>query len=875
MEKKEDRVTPMMQQYIQTKAAYPDYLLFYRMGDFYELFFDDAVTASRVLDITLTKRGRHKGEDIPMCGVPFHAYEGYLARLVKAGYKVAICEQLESPEEAKKAGRTVKRDVVRLVTPGTLTEEILLSSRQYNYLLVAVNDGADIGMMWADMSTGDIFAEAVPVELFVGALARIDAAEIILPQFLADRPEFQKIIQEYEERLTILPNERFNEQNARERLQEVFGVQTMSVFGSFSKPEIVAGGVLLDYILLTQKGAMPTFKTPERLTRDTRMEIDPVTLKSLELLKSSSMERGGKSLLAVMDKTVTPAGSRLFSTYLRAPLTNVEAINARLDCVSFFFEDFDIRGKIRSLLTELPDMERAFFRLSVDRGGPRDLLALREGLKLVPQMKNALIRCLLPDSLALLKDELGVHDDLVDFLDRALLSEVPLLARDGGFIEQGYWPPLDELRDIRDRSRKVLADYQFKYVKQTGIQNLKITYNNMLGYFIEVPSKHAGPLLNDKELGFIHRQTMLNAVRFTTVELTELEEKMRGANEKILAMELDLFNKMRASVLEHKDSILTAAHAFAMFDVMSALAELAVQKGYCRPVVDNSLTFDITKGRHPVVEESLIRQHQTFAANDCNLSEEKGRLWLLTGPNMAGKSTFLRQNALIAIMAQMGSFVPAAKAHIGIVDKVFSRVGASDDLARGQSTFMVEMVETATILNCATEKSLVILDEIGRGTATFDGLSIAWAVVEYLHDRNKCRAIFATHYHELAALKDNLFGLSLHTMKTKEWNDEVVFLHTVADGAVDKSYGIHVAKLAGLPRVVIQRAEKILSSLENEKTKTRAVMEELPLFEQALAHEKEPKQSPVEKELVFLNPDSMTPREALDAIYKLKSLLPS
>lgn len=875
MEKKEDRVTPMMQQYTQTKAAYPDYLLFYRMGDFYELFFDDAYKASEALDIVLTKRGKHKGEDIPMCGVPVHSYEGYLARLVKAGYKVAICEQLEPPEEAKKAGRAVKRDVVRLVTPGTLTEDVLLSSRQYNYLLVAVNDGTDIGMMWADMSTGDIFAEAVPVELFMGALARIDAAEIILPQFLADRPEFKKMFQEYEDRLTVLPDTRFNEQNARDRLQEVFGVQTMSVFGSFSKPEIIAGGVLLDYILLTQQGTMPTFKTPERLTRDTRMEIDPVTLKSLELLKSTSMERGGKSLLAIMDKTVTPAGSRLFSTYLRAPLTNVEAINARLDCVSFFFEDFDVRGKVRALLAELPDLERAFFRLSVGRGGPRDLAALRDGLKLVPRMQNILLRCLLPDSLALLKDELGLHDNLVDFLDRALLEEVPLLARDGGFIEGGYWAPLDELRDIRDRSRKVLADYQYKYVKQTGIQNLKITFNNMLGYFIEVPSKHAGPLLADKELGFIHRQTMLNTVRFTTVELTELEQKMRGANEKILAMELDLFDKMRTAVLERKDPILKAAHAFAMFDVMSALAELAAQKGYCRPVVDDSLTFDILKGRHPVVEESLSRQHLIFAANDCNLSEQKGRLWLLTGPNMAGKSTFLRQNALIAIMAQMGSFVPASAAHIGVVDKVFSRVGASDDLARGQSTFMVEMVETATILNRATERSLVILDEIGRGTATFDGLSIAWAVVEYLHDRNKCRAIFATHYHELAALKENLAGLSLHTMKTKEWNDEVVFLHTVADGSIDKSYGIHVAKLAGLPRIVIQRAEKILSSLENEKAKTRTVMDELPLFDQALVRESEPKQSPVEKELVFMNPDSMTPREALDAIYKLKGLVKS
>lgn len=871
---KEQKVTPMMAQYLETKEKYPEYLLFYRMGDFYEMFFDDAVKASAALDIALTKRGKHLGEDIPMCGVPFHAYEPYLAKLVQKGFKVAICEQMEDPQEAKKRGSnaTVRRDVIRLVTAGTLTEDVLLDAKKNNYLLVAVVEGGAVGLAWADMSTGDFATQSVELASLANVLARLEPSEVVIASGQMDNTAFQKGLAEQKEKLSVLPDARFAYLNAKERLEKTFGVHTMDSFGAFTRAETIAAGVLIDYLVLTQKSDKTSLKPPVRQNESEHMEIDAATRRSLEIFYTLSGDRSSKSLFKVMDKTQTNAGGRLFVEYLAAPLTNAKEVNQRLNAVEFFVQTADVRDNVREHLKQLPDIDRALSRLSLGRGGPRDLLSIRNALEVIPFVFNAFVRAEVPESINHTLSQIADFSGLAQTLRHALKSDVPLLVRDGNFIETGYNAKLDELKELRDDSRKVLMDMQQRYIEQTGINTLKIAFNNILGYYIEVSAKNAQKLLDQPELGFIHRQTMLNNVRFTTVELAEIENKLKSAGNQMQALEEAIFAELVGEVLNRSSELLKASKALAWIDVFSALAELAVQKNYCRPIVDNSYVFDVEAGRHPVVEDALAKDHQTFAANDCYLDEQKGSLWLLTGPNMAGKSTFLRQNALIAIMAQMGSYVPAVRAHIGIVDKVFSRVGASDDLARGQSTFMVEMVETSSILNHATDKSLVILDEIGRGTATFDGLSIAWAVVEYLHDHNKCRTIFATHYHELTALDAKLEHLSLHQMMIKEWNGEVVFLHTVGDGAVDKSYGIHVAKLAGLPAVVVKRAEMILSKLEAQNTHTTTIVDDLPLFS-AVLEKQEATQSKVEQTLSGLDIDSLSARDALNMLYDLKNML--
>ena len=870
---KEQKITPMMAQYFAIKEKYMDSLLFYRMGDFYELFFEDAVKASGALDIALTKRGKHLGEDIPMCGVPFHAYESYLAKLVQKGYKVAICEQLESPEDARKRGykETVRRDVIRLVTPGTLTEDILLPAKRHNYLMVAVLEGANVGLAWADMSTGDFNTQSIEVSELENTLARLEPSEIIIASGDARKlnQTFEKALKAQEDKISTMPEARFAYLNAKERLERTYGVHTMDAFGSFTRAETIGAGVLLEYLNLTQKNDSVSLKIPLRQTNKELMEIDASTRRSLELFYSISGDRNSKSLYRVMDKTISNTGGRLFVEYLSSPQTNAQIINERLDGVQFFIEQSQKREKLRELLKNLPDIDRALSRLSLGRGGPRDLGAIRNAMLLVPSVINALLCSDRPAHIEKAINGFSDFSQVAQTLYEALEPDLPLLARDGGFISKSFHAGLAELIDMRDNSKNIIAQMQANYVEKTDINNLKITFNNVLGYFIEVSAKNAPKLLNNPELGFIHRQTLANVVRFTTVELSELETKIRTAGEKIQALEEEIFSDLLGQVMLRANDLLAASHSFAELDVSSALAELAIQNNYCKPIVDNSYTFDIQGGRHPVVEDALSKAHQTFSSNDCILNENTN-LWLLTGPNMAGKSTFLRQNALIAIMAQMGSFVPATKAHIGIVDKVFSRVGACDDLAKGQSTFMVEMVETAGILNHATNRSLVILDEIGRGTATFDGLSIAWAVVEYLHDHNQCRTIFATHYHELTALKEKLERLSLHQMMIKEWNSEVVFLHTVGEGAVDKSYGIHVGKLAGLPPVVVRRAEQILEKLEAQNTHTTTIVDNLPLFATVM-HEEEKKTSKAEEMLQNINPDTLTAKQALDLLYELKS----
>lgn len=872
-------LTPAMAQYMQIKNEHKDYLLFYRMGDFYELFYDDAIVASRVLDIALTK----KTKDVPMCGVPFHAYESYLAKLIRNGYKVAVCEQMEDPKEAKKRGykAVVRREVVRLVTPGTVTEDSLLDSRKNNYLLCVVQNGSVLGAGWIDLSTGEFYTQAqnVTADSIYGEIsslfAKLMPSEILVPDSMLENPQLFQLLGEYKEKLSVLPAARFNYANAQKKVQNFYGVQTLDAYGNFSKAEVVSAGVLLDYVETTQRGKMPRIETPVKLLNEAYMEIDGATGKNLELLDGNK----DGTLISVIDCTITGFGSRMLKSRLAMPLTDVKQINERLDAVEFFLNHHDARENLREVLKACPDIERALSRLSIGRGGPRDLLTIAQTLSLLSDVKNAVMIYRqnsvvdeVPAAVVNILKRVGNHSALADMLLSALNDDLPLLARDGGFIRSGYSPELDSIRLNKENGGQMVSKLQAKYVEESGIEQLKIKYNTLIGYFIEVPSRYAAELLENPK--YIHRQSILNAARFTTAELHDLDNNISNAQERALAMELKIYDELVKNILVSGKEIFSTAKALAELDVAAAMAELAAENNYCRPLVDESLCFEIEEGRHPVVEHSLKKHNEgNFVGNNCSLNVDTNRIWLLTGPNMAGKSTFLRQNAIIAIMAQTGVYVPAKSVHIGVVDKVFSRVGASDDLARGRSTFMVEMVETASILNRAGERSFVILDEIGRGTATFDGLSIAWAVVEYLHEVNKCRCLFATHYHELASIAERLSCLTLHCMRIKDFNDKVVFLHEVISGTADRSYGIHVAKLAGLPLSVTKRAEQVLQKLEKSNQNKMVLNEDdLPLFSFA-AKEENRKLSQIEEKVASLNPDDMTAREALQIIYELQDLI--
>ena len=884
------RLTPMMEQYIEIKAANVDSLLFYRMGDFYELFFQDAVEASKALGITLTKRGKHLGDEIPMCGVPFHAADDYLQKLIAKGYRVAVCEQVEDPAEAKKRGSksVVKRDVVRLVTPGTLTEEKLLDPSEANFLMTLgrVKGEADnvLALAWIDISTGTFrVTESSPERMFADIM-RVDPRELIVAEPVFHDAELRPVFDLIGRSVIPQPAILFDSAAAQSRIQRYYDVATLDGFGQFSRSELSAISGAIAYIEKTQISERPPLMRPEREQEGSTLFIDPATRANLEMVRTLSGQRDG-SLLKAIDRTVTGGGSRLLAERLTAPLTSPQAIHARLDAVSYFLNEPVLSDALRLELKGVPDMPRALSRLAVGRGGPRDMGALQRGFEAARAICDVLRDKDLPAELKTALHALGnIPQTLRDHLDNALANELPLLKRDGGFVRANYHAELDEMRGLRDQSRRVIAGLQQNYIDETGIKTLKIKHNNVLGYFIEVTANNAGVMTDSDEAKarFIHRQTMANAMRFTTTELAELETKIANAADRALSIETAIFDELTAEIVHHADLIRAAAAALSVYDVSVALAVLADEQGYCRPIVDDSLAFNIVGGRHPVVEQALRRQAANpFVANDCNLSpqnnDKNGAIWLLTGPNMGGKSTFLRQNALIAMMAQMGSFVPAGSAHIGIVDRLFSRVGASDDLARGRSTFMVEMVETAAILNQAGERALVILDEIGRGTATFDGLSIAWAAVEYLHEKNRCRSLFATHFHEMTALSEKLKRLSNVTMRVKEWDNDVVFLHEVAQGAADRSYGVQVARLAGLPEAVVNRARDVLKQLEEGETSGKAnkLIDDLPLFSVVLKQETPKAQVQVnelQQALDAIRPDDLSPREALEALYRLKEI---
>ncbi|HEV2815790.1 MAG TPA: DNA mismatch repair protein MutS [Allosphingosinicella sp.] len=839
----------MMAQYLALKAEAEGSLLFYRMGDFFELFFDDAKAAAACLDIALTSRGEHEGAPIPMCGVPIHAAEAYLARLIRAGHRVAIAEQVESPAEAKKRGHkaVVNRAIVRVVTAGTLTEEALLDARSANWLVAVARVGERCGLAAADISTGRFELGSVAPGALDAELARLEPAELI------DR------------------GSGFDSLAAERRLKERFGVATLEGFGQFDRAALCAAGGLLAYLDEVARESLPFLRPPVARTSGDHMMIDAATRESLELTLSASGTRAG-SLLASVDRTVTGAGARLLAADLGAPLLDRGPIEARLDLVALFEGDAGGRDWLRRQLRALPDIGRALGRLAARRGSPRDLGQLRDGLDEARRLHDRLAATPEPPALlAALLPALTGHGFLVDLLSRALVPSPPIDTAQGGYIAEGYDEALDALRATGGEGRRAIAGLEARYRSQTGIATLKIRHNNVLGFHIEVPARNADRLMA-ADSGFTHRQTLAGVVRFNAPDLHEQALRVGQAGAHALAAEAAHFEELVEAALRQAEAIAAAADALARLDVAAALAERAVEGGWCRPRFDDAACFAVEAGRHPVVEEALRAGGSRFVANDCALSEDS-RLWLVTGPNMGGKSTFLRQNALIILLAQAGAYVPAASAKLGLVDRLFSRVGASDNLARGRSTFMVEMVETAAILSQASARSFVILDEVGRGTSTYDGLAIAWAVVEAIHDRSRCRCLFATHYHELTRLAERLDGLSLHHVRAREWKGELLLLHEVADGPADRSYGIAVAKLAGLPPPVLARAKSVLAKLEEGRAATGGIaagLDDLPLFAAVQPEEAAP--DPVHEALAGIEPDSLAPREALELLYALKRL---
>ena len=870
-------VTPMMAQYLEIKADHQNALLFYRMGDFYELFFDDAVQAAAALDIALTKRGKHLGQDIAMCGVPAHSAEGYLLTLIRKGFRVAVCEQMENPAEAKKRGSksVVKRDVVRLVTPGTLTEDSLLEARRHNFLAAFNQVRDDSALAWVDISTGELRAAPCPLVRLGAELARLAPSEVLVGETLD--PTLTEMISEAGAAITPLSRGSFDSTSGEKRISDLFDVASLDAFGTFSRAELGAIAGLVDYLDLTQKGKLPLLRPPIREDAGGAMQIDAATRRNLELTHSLSGGRAG-SLLAAIDRTMTAGGGRLLERRLTSPSCHLPDIQDRADAVAFACDHTQMAETLRDHLRRVPDIDRALSRLALDRSGPRDLAAIRDGLARAADL-NATVPPDAPDVLAQAAADLVGHDGLIDLLDQALVADPPLLARDGEFIASGYDSALDDARTLRDEGRSIIAKMQNDYAGITGISALKIKHNNVLGYFIETTATHAEKMLSAPlNETFIHRQTTANAVRFTTIELSALETRILNAGGEALEIEKRHFTDLVRQVLDRAGPIGVTAQAVAILDVTTALADLAADKTWSRPQLDTSRAFEIQGGRHPVVEHALHAQGAgPFVANDCDLSGEVDpvALWLLTGPNMAGKSTFLRQNAIIALLAQMGAFVPAASARIGLVSQLFSRVGASDDLARGRSTFMVEMVETAAILNQADDRALVILDEIGRGTATYDGLSIAWSTLEHLHDVNKCRGLFATHYHEMTRMADRLDGVENATVSVKEWDGDVIFLHEVRKGTADRSYGVQVARLAGLPPAVIDRAKVVLAALEKGEVEGKqvAIIDDLPLFSAAQPPQPGPATSnPLLECLEDIQPDDLTPMDALKLIYQLKDI---
>ncbi|MGN6498945.1 MAG: DNA mismatch repair protein MutS [Tsuneonella sp.] len=860
--------TPMLEKYLALKREAGECLLFYRMGDFFELFFDDAKTAAGVLDIALTSRGEHGGAPIPMCGVPVHSAESYLARLIKAGCRVAIAEQVETPEEAKRRAKAegrgskalVARDIIRFVTAGTLTEETLLEPRRANMLVAVCEVRGLCGVAAIDISTGRMELEECDAGELAAALARIGPSEVVAPEACPLAPADA----------VSRPRGEFASERGEARLKAVHGVATLDGFGSFTRAMLAAAGGLLAYLDHVGRGSLPLLLPPLARSGAETLAMDAATRASLEIVEAQQGGRAG-SLLAAVDRCATAAGARQLAHDLSAPLTDRRRIEERLALVAWLRADPLLRADVRAALRALPDVGRALGRLVAGRGSPRDLGQLRDGLSEARRLRELLGSTQdKPSLLDALLPAMGGHGALTDLLSRALVPSPPTERQSGGFVAEGYDAALDELRAIARDGRRAIAALEAKYRGETGIAALKIRHNGVLGYFVEVPAKHADALMSP-DSGFTHRQTMAGAVRFNSLSLHEEAARIAEAGGHALAAEEAHFEELVGEVLERRHAIAETAAALARLDVAAGNAERAAEGDWCRPAIAEEQVLRIEGGRHPVVEAALTVRGERFVSNDCDLASGD-RLWLIGGPNMGGKSTFLRQNALIVVLAQAGCFVPASSATIGLVDRLFSRVGASDNLARGRSTFMIEMVETAAILSQATPRSFVILDEVGRGTSTYDGLALAWAVVEAVHEKLQCRCLFATHYHELARLAESCDSLSLHHVRAREWKGDLVLLHELAEGPADRSYGLAVAKLAGVPKDVVARARSVLDRLEKGRAETgglAAGLGDLPLFA-AAAQAEEQECDALRERLQSLDLDALSPRDALEVLYELK-----
>ena len=863
--------TPMMEQYLKIKNQHKDALLFYRMGDFYELFFEDAVLASQALDIALTKRGKSNGKDIPMCGVPFHSADNYLPKLIKKGFNVAVCEQTETSEEAKiklKKG-PLKREVVRIISPGTLTEDNLLE-RKTNNFLGAISDNKEfVSIAWVDVSTGCFKSRNIEEDnksnrkqLLANFLLRMNFSELLISEDF----DLDIIIEESRTIIKKQPSSLFHYPSCLDQILSYYSIASLGGVGSFSEGEIKAAGVLLSYLKLTQCGKIPILSMIQTETQNNFLEIDYFTQKSLEIFKNLSGGIEG-SLISCLDETKTASGARLLKQRVIEPFYRIEQIQDRYNLTNWILENNIDISQYQIDFESIPDLERSLSRISLSRGGPRDLLLMSKGLLIIEGICENLISNNQAKSISSLLnaiiDNLDIDYSLFSKIKNAFKTNVPLIVKEGNFIKEGFHKELDSLRNFRNNELEYIAKLQKKYSELTKVNSLKIKHNRMLGYHIEVRALHDQSLRNIDL--FIHRQTTAQTSRFTTVELNDVENQILNSFDKAVKIELDIFNDFVNQILKKGEEILKIAFSISELDISIMVAKQSINRNYTCPNICEEKRLEIIGGRHPVVEEQMKLSENSFIFNDCILNK-KDLIWLITGPNMAGKSTYLRQNALIVIMAQAGLFVPAKKANIGVFDKIFSRVGASDDLAKGQSTFMIEMIETSLILNTATDKSLVILDEIGRGTSTFDGLAIAWSVLDYLHQKIKPRTLFATHYHELTSLKENLENLSCHKMSIKEWDDSIIFMHKIVDGEADKSYGIHVAKLAGLPLPVTKKATKLLSNFQNKNNEIHYMnIDEMDISESK------------EDEFFFeefdkVNVDEISPRQALDIFYKLKLL---
>lgn len=860
----------MMQQYEEAKRACPDTILLFRMGDFYEMFHDDAKTAARVLNLALTSRD--KGENgTPMAGFPYHQLESYLGKLIAAGLRAAVCEQVEDPKQAK---GLVRREVTRIVTPGTVTDDALLDPRESNFL-VAVAPGDPVGLAWVELSTGRFVAAGFAAKQLPDQLSRIAPAECLLSDDAAPLPTHLN------ERMMVTrrPTWAFSQQTARQVLAKHFGTAGLEGFGFTESADdaqaIRAAGAILDYLAETQKSSLEHIDRLTPYRSSGTLEIDEASRRSLEITRTIRDARRDGSLLWVLDRTVTAMGSRLLAEWVANPLTDAAAIFARLDAVEELVGDQSLCDELHESLRRVYDVERLLARVTTGRASPRDLSFLGRTLRSLPTVK-AKLTARRSKLLAELEAGIDLCPELRATLDASLADECPLVSREGGFIRDGFSPELDSLRELAHGGKQWIARYQAQELERTGIPSLKVGFNKVFGYYIEITNAHREKI----PVEYIRKQTIKNAERYITPELKEYEEKVLTADEKAKDLEYALFLELRNTVAGDRRRMQSTAAALAQVDVLVSLAELARQRNYCRPRIVEEPVLQIVDGRHPVLD--IIEPEGKFVPNDTLAGQceaaSGGSILLITGPNMAGKSTYIRQVALLTLMGQIGSFVPAREATIGIADRIFARVGASDELTRGQSTFMVEMTETARILNTATARSLVILDEIGRGTSTYDGMSLAWSVVEYLHEHIGCRTLFATHYHELTDLEKSLSGVKNLNVAVREWQDEVVFLHKIVDGAADKSYGIHVARLAGVPREVIQRSKEILAQLEEEHldAEGRARIARRPIepkkthFQLTLFG---PADHPVVDELRRLEINNLTPMQAFQLLQEWQAKL--